>query len=282
MIGKELIGPLLEAGFDVNAITADEHNADNGVHWHRGNLFDERFVRDVMSEVKPTHLLNMAWATTGDYLVSELNYRFLAAGIGLARAFYENGGRRAVYAGTCFEYKIKDAPLCESDELDPGKFTYTFCKDALRRIVGRFFGERGISFGYGRIFYVYGRNEAKSRLTGMVVDKLLKGERITIKAGPLVRDYMYSKDIAAAFSALVAGEVEGCVNVCSGKGVSIRDFVTSVASAMGRTDLVAFEDDCEGQPKNIIGDNRRLVEEVGWKQCWHAADAIQDILRAGA
>ena len=280
LIGKELAEPLHEAGFDVYAITIDEINPANGINWVRGNLFDERFVGDVMADLKPTHLLNMAWATTGDYLSSDINYKFLAAGISLAEAFAKNGGKRAVYAGTCFEYKFKDEPLSETDELDPGKFTYTFCKDALRRIVSRYFESHGISFAYGRIFYVFGNGEATTRLTGMLVDKLCRGERVSINSGSLLRDYLYSKDIAGAFSALLSSATEGCVNVCSGKEVSIRDYALKVARSLGREELVEFCDAPSVQPRRIIGNNARLTDEVGYEIKWPIDVAIEDIVRS--
>lgn len=278
LIGKELVNPLHEAGFDVYAITIDEHNPDNGIHWIKGSLFDEQFVNDSVAKVRPTHLLNMAWATTGDYLASDVNYRFLQAGITLARAFVGNGGKRAVYAGTCFEYKFKDTPLKESDELEPEKFTYTFCKDALRRIVSRYFALHGVSFGYGRIFYVYGRGENVARLTGMVIDKLFKNERVVVNSGPLIKDYMYSRDIAGAFSAFLASEILGCVNICSGKGISIRDFVLSIAREMAKEHLIDFCDNCNNQPQKIVGVADRLIKEVGYTPQWSLTDAVAEIV----
>ena len=113
LIGKELAKPLQEEGFDVYALTIDENNVDNGIHWIKGDLFDKENIKLIVEKVKPEYLLNMAWATTGDYLKSDINYKFLNAGINILEHFKDNGGRRAVFAGTCFEYKFKDEPLKE-------------------------------------------------------------------------------------------------------------------------------------------------------------------------
>ena len=278
LIGKELAEPLLAAGFDVHAITIDRTNPDNGIHWIPGSLFDEAFLRDTIASLRPTHLLNMAWATTGDYLTSDVNYSFLAAGIHLARHFAANGGRRAVFAGSCFEFRFADAPLREDGPLEPGRNNYTFCKNALRETAARIFAAHGVSFGYGRIFYVYGRNEAKTRLAGRIVDQLLHGLPVTITAGPLLRDYIYAKDIAGAFSALLDGGVEGAVNICTGRAVSIRDFALAIAREIGREDLVVFADDCANQPPLIVGDNTRLAREVGFTPRYTLAEAAAEIV----
>ena len=281
LIGRELAEPLAAAGFEVYAITIDEVNPDNGFKWIRGSLFDESFVEKTVAHVRPTHLLNLAWATTGDYLTNDVNYRFLAAGESLARSFARHRGRRAVYAGTCFEYKFKDDPIKESDALDAEKNAYTHCKNALREAAQEIFKEQGVSFAFGRIFYAFGRGEAKTRLTGLVLDKLRKGESVEIKSGPLEKDYIYSRDIAAAFVALLDANAEGAVNICSGRAVTIRDFALTLAEKLGRPDLVVFNDDCAGQPRRIVGDARRLRDEVGYSPKWSLGEAMAEIVAYG-
>lgn len=192
LIGKESITPLLDLGYKIHAFTIDD-STDSRVIWHKVNLFDSIAVEHAVEIIRPSHLLNFAWATTGDYLSNPVNYKFLASGLTLISAFAKHGGKRAVFAGTCFEYKFKESPLVETDELEYDKYTYTFCKHTLHQIAQRFATEVGISFGYGRIFFVFGHNEDKRRLAGSLYDKLTRNERITITGGKLERDYMYAK-----------------------------------------------------------------------------------------
>ncbi|MBQ3310798.1 NAD-dependent epimerase/dehydratase family protein [bacterium] len=253
LIGKELIEPLKLEGFDIYAITIDENNPDNGVHWIKGSLFDDEFIKETMEAVKPEYLLNMAWATTGDYLKSDINYKFLNAGISLMKYFKDNGGKRMVYAGTCFEYKFKDEPLKEGDELESERTVYTFCKNKLHELAEFFCKMYGISFGWGRIFYVYGRNEHKTRLTGMIIDKLSLGEEVIIKSGPLQKDYMFAQEIARAFAKFLNTDVEGVVNICTGKAISVHDFALEIGKQMGRENLIVFQDEPSNQPPVIVG-----------------------------
>lgn len=279
LIGKELIEPLKEKSFEIYAITIDENNPNNGVKWIKGSLFDNNFVKNTMEALKPNYLLNMAWATTGDYLKSDINYNFLNAGVELLKHFKDNGGKRAVFAGTCFEYKFKDEPLKENDELAPEKTVYTFCKNKLHEIATFFCKVHDISFGYGRIFYVYGKNEDKTRLTGMVIDKLSKNEEVIIKSGNLYKDYMYAKDIANAFVAFLDSEVTGTVNICTGKAISIKEYVLTIAKELGKEHLITFQDEPSNQPPIIVGDNSRLENEVGYKAQYNVQNAIIEIRR---
>lgn len=265
LIGKELAKPLHQAGFEVYAITIDENNPNNGIHWLKGNLFDENSIKSIMEEVKPEYLLNMAWCTTGDYLKSDTNYEFLNAGINLLKHFKNNNGKRAIFAGTCFEYKFKNEPLKETDELDSDKTVYTFCKNKLHEIADYFCQINNISFGYGRIFYVYGENEDKTRLTGMITDKLSRNEEVIIKSGSLIKDYMYSKDIANAFVKFLESDVKGTVNICTGKPISIKEFALTIGKQLNKEHLIIFQDEPSNQPPIIVGDNSRLINEVGYK-----------------
>lgn len=281
LIGKELFEPLHQAGFEIYSITIDDNNPKNGVNWIKGNLFDEDCIKGIMENIKPEYLLNMAWCTVGDYLSSDLNYKFLEAGINLLKYFKDNGGKRAVFAGTCFEYKFKDEPLKENDELESDRTVYTFCKNKLHEVADFYCKMHNISFGYGRIFYVYGRNENKTRLTGMIIDKLLHNEEVIIKSGNLFKDYMYAKDIAGAFAAFLDSRIEGSVNICTGKAIPIRDFAMEIGKQLKKENLIIFKDEPSNQPPIIVGDNSRLTREVEYKIKYSYESAIGEILEYG-
>ena len=279
LIGKELWEPLTQAGFEVYALVIEDNLPQvPHIHWLKGNLFDPASIGQIMAQVKPEYLLNMAWCTVGDYLTADLNYQFLTAGINLLKYFKDNGGKRAVYAGTCFEYKFKDSPLKETDNLAPEKTVYTFCKNKLHEIAAYFCAQHHISFGYGRIFYVYGRNENKTRLTGMIIDKLSRGEEVIIKTANLQKDYMYAKDIAGAFTSFLNSPVEGSVNICTGQAISIKDFALEIGRQLGKTDLIVLKNEPSNQPPLLVGDNSRLQNEIGYKTQYSLQQAITDLL----
>lgn len=279
LIGKEIIVPLQEKGFDVYALTIDEHPPQNRCTWITADLFDSTNIQKLMNQIKPEYLLNMAWCTVGNYLTSDMNYQFLTASINLLKHFKDNGGKRAVYAGTCFEYKFKDYPLKETDELESEKTPYTFCKNKLHEIAAHFCKQHHISWGYGRIFYVYGRNENKTRLTGMIVDKLSKGQEVIIKNSDLQKDYMYAKDIAGAFTSFLDSSVEGAVNICTGQAISIKEFALEIGKQLGKSNLIVLKNEISNQPPLIVGDNSRLQNEIGYKIQYPLQQAIDDLLR---
>ena len=278
LIGKELLKPLTEAGFDVFALTIDENNpAVPGVCWVKGNLFDETFIARTLGEIRPEYLLNMAWCANGDYANANMNFDFLRAGLGLLKYFAQFGGKRAVFAGTCFEYAPKKGVLTEQDPLTD-ETAYAYCKSSLWGLAKMFCRNNHVSFGYGRIFYVYGRREHPSRLTAGIINALRAGNPYEIKFSHLRRDYMYSKDIAGAFVKLLDSPVEGAVNICTGKAVSLAEYATTLGTLLNRMDLLVLKQEPTSQPLTIVGDNTRLTREVGFVPAYSLQEGLREVV----
>lgn len=278
LIGKELLTPLRHAGFDIYAITIDDNSPYMpGIKWLKGNLFDENFIAQTFTQIKPQYLLNMAWCTTGNYQNSNLNFDFVRAGLTLLKYFAQNGGTRAVFAGTCLEYAFKNTPIKETDKIEPHNI-YAFCKNSLRELATAYCKANNISLGYGRIFYVYGRNEHEKRLTASIINALKAGKTVSVNHSQLVKDYMYAKDIAAAFVKLLDSKTEGTVNICTGVPVSLAGYAKTVAHLLGKENLLDLKTLPTDQPAAITGDNSRLVKEVGFTPKYTLKAALKEII----
>lgn len=254
LIGKELETPLKNAGFEIYAISTSK----KGQNIFNGNLFDTNFVKNVLCEIKPQYLLNFAWKTVDDYLTTPDNYFYLTSSINLLYHFKKNKGKRFVSAGTCFEYNFKNEPLKETDKLFPQRNAYTYCKNTMREISEKYSKNNNISYAHGRIFYVYGKEENKNRLGGRLINNLKNNEPVIIKDGYLIRDYMCNKDIASAFVRLLDSDIEGPVNICTGKGITISEFANKYANKFQKTEFLKFEKTNTNQPPIIVGDNSKL------------------------
>lgn len=279
LIGKETVLPLKNAGFDIYALTIDKNNPNPDINWIDCNVFDSAAVKKVFNDIKPQYLLNFAWATTDDYLTSNINFNFLKSGIEMLEYFAENGGKRAVYSGTCFEYEFKDELLKEDDPVNP-QTVYAKCKNSLRELSELYCKNNGISFGWGRIFYVFGHEEHKKRLTPYIIDSLRNNKEVTIKNGTLIRDYMYSRDIANAFVKFLASNTEGIINICSGKGISIADFSLKIADKLNKTQLIKVLNVSSDEPEKITGSNKRLTDEIGYTPEYTLDEALYSILNS--
>ena len=89
---------------------------------------------------------------------------------------------------------------------------------------------------------------------------------------------MYSKDIAAAFVRLLLSDVQGAVNICTGKGIKLANFAMKIAEKLSKEPLLEIHEEETDQPLSIIGDNSRLRNEVLFDNFTDIDSALDSIL----
>src|ERR1700722_19624324 len=103
-IGRHAVDELARLGYEVH-VTSRQKSDLSGAITHQVDLLDAHQTADLLRAIKPTHLIHFAWYVEhGKYWTSLSNLDWVAASVGLFKSFAENGGRRAVFAGTCAEY----------------------------------------------------------------------------------------------------------------------------------------------------------------------------------
>ena len=269
-VGRRALAPLLARGFEVHAVgraAAAPEGTPDGVAWHSADLLDTAAGREVVARVVPTHLLHLAWyAEPGAFWDARENAAWVAGTVGLVDAFAAAGGARTVLAGTCAEYDwAAPQPLCEDAAVAPATY-YGVCKDATRRVVAGLAERAGISFAWGRIFFLYGPGEDERRLVASVARRLVAGERAPVSAGTHRRDFLHVEDVAGAFVALLDSDVTGAVNIGAGEAVAVRAIAEALAAAAGHPELldVGAVAQRDGDPEEIAADVTRLRDEVGF------------------
>jgi nucleoside-diphosphate-sugar epimerase len=268
-VGRQCVPLLVARGYEVHAVTSkDQAVQGEGVQWHRADLLDPVQVAALVADVRPSHLLHLAWYTVpGRYWASPKNIDWLQAGLVLLRAFAEHGGLRAVVAGTCAEYDWQYGYCSEHlTPLAPATL-YGACKHALQTTLAAYARQAGFSSAWGRLFFLYGPHEASERLVAAVIRALLKGETARCSHGNQIRDFLYVEDAAGALIALLESRVEGPVNVASGLPVAVKSMIWQIADHLGRRDLIQLGavPVSATEPALLVADVSRLTQIVGWQ-----------------
>jgi len=266
-IGRACIGPLAARGFEIHAVGRTVPAVhDAGVIWHRHDLLVPGEPARIVEAVRPTHVLHMAWYTVpGKYWTAPENAEWVAASVALARAFERAGGARFVGAGSCSEYAPSERDCDErATPLAPAT-VYGTSKHAVRREIAAI-AEGRLSFAWGRIFFLYGPHEDPSRLVSGVIRSLQDGREALCTAGTQVRDFMHVDDVGDAFAALTDSDVDGAVNIASGRPVRIAEIVLSIARQMDAERLVRLgaRPTPDGELPAITASIARLRDEVRW------------------
>ena len=225
---------------------------------------------------KETFFLPSAWLSTGLFNDNS-NFDFLTSSIDLLKSFVKNGGKRVVMAGTYAEYGHHNETLFETMPAEPINI-YSQCKDFVHKISELYCQNNNVSFGWGRIFSAFGKETDPRRLTSDVINHLRENKEISIRSGSLIRDYIYTKDIANAFVKFLDSNVEGTVNICTGIDRSIHDYVMEIAKIMNKENLIIFNEQPSPQQVRVVGDNTRLTKEVGFTPKYTLNEALNEII----
>jgi nucleoside-diphosphate-sugar epimerase len=268
-IGRACLAPLRARGFEVHAVHTSRPPAEGnvGVTWHRRDLLTPEGAA-LVAELAPTHLLHLAWyAVPGKYWTAAENLTWVRASLALHEAFVSAGGQRVVMAGSCAEYDWSHGVCREGETPLAPRTYYGACKHALETLISADATRAGVSAAWARYFFLFGPHEYPERLVSSVILSLLRGEVARCTEGTQRRDFLSVADAADATVALLDGAVTGAVNVASGEALPVREVVERVAALVGAKERVAFGALAANpsDPPLLVGDVRRLREEVGWQ-----------------
>lgn len=266
-IGRSVSRALMESGWEVHGVvTAEPTRPTEGMTWHTGDLLAAGTPEAVIAAVEPSHLIHLAWAPNRGIYGSLGNFQWVETSLELLRAFSAGGGGRVVFVGSCAEYRWGgDEPLDESAPLTRDN-PYAAAKTSLGRLFRDYCGFAELSGAWARPFFLYGPAEPDQRLVASVIRSLLAGEEARCSHGEQVRDYLYVRDAGDALVALLDSELEGAVNVASGRGIRLKDLVTEIARRLGGEDLLRLGavPAPEGEAPVVVAAVERLRDELGW------------------
>lgn len=279
-IGRETIGPLRDAGYDIH-VAGRNGNAAADVTSHDIDLL-EGDLDELIMRIRPSHLLHLAWyAEPGKFWHSPRNLDWVGATLRLVRAFASNGGRRAVLAGTCAEYDWSHSRLDEcTTPLAPATL-YGEAKASVFRILAKAAPSLDVSFAWGRIFFPFGHLEAKERLLGSLLDAAVRGEAVNFSEGLQERNFMHVDDVAAAMVHLLTGTGEGAVNIAAESPVPVREFVRLAAKLSGAEHLIKFgaRPMQPGEPLRLEASTSRLIDDMGFVPKFSLKSGLRDTVR---
>ena len=278
-IGRYLPKILERANYEVHVISRTNQGSSESIFFYDIDLMDFDRVNELLKSLKPTHLLHLAWNVKhSEFWESAENLSWIVASINLIRSFQDNGGRRAVVAGTCAEYDW-ELGVCK-EEVTPLKpvTLYGESKKSLYSLMSNYCAQTDMEFSWGRIFHLYGPYENTSRFVSSVITQMINGDKVQCSHGNQLRDFMYVEDVAGAFAALLDSDVSGPVNIGSGEPVPLRKIVTLLSDISDFTGDIDFGSISvsDNDPAILLPTVDRLRNEVVFQ---HSVDLSAGLLR---
>ena len=162
------------------------------------------------------------------YLINVIGSQRLVEAASLA------GVARFIHVGTCYEYGDHPQPVDENTKPDPqGPYGTTKAK-ATQQVLSTS-KQNALPLAVVRPFGLFGPLEGDHKLIPMVIQALKQNRHLALTSGEQIRDYCYVGDVCDWIIDLLTlphfpqAEI---VNLGSGKPITIRELVESVARVM--------------------------------------------------
>ncbi len=241
-IGNYVVEALLQQGYNVVATSATKTKAATA-NWYHKVVYVPFNLNDFDNSVnyfsyfdQPDMLIHLAWEGLPNYKADF----HLTKNLPLQKAFLQNliehGLKDITVTGTCFEYGMKEGCLSEDMECEPTN-AYAIAKNALRLALEQLTVEYHCSFKWIRLFYMYGKGQSSKSLISQLDQAIENGDAVfNMSGGEQVRDFLPVEEVADFIVAIAAQkEVAGIINCCSGKPVTVKEFVLKYLAAQHKS-----------------------------------------------
>ena len=108
----------------------------------------------------------------------------------------------------------------------------------------------------------------------------MKTEAARCSHGNQIRDFLHVQDVADGFVALLDSDVQGCVNIASGKAITIKEIVYEIANFIGKKDLIELGaiPTSSSEAPLVVANVNRLSNEVGWQSKYDLETGILETI----
>ena len=264
-IGRNVVDELIKRGYIVHSLVYPPFAPEkDGLIQYEMNLLDCKALEEFFKNHSIENLIHLAWYVVPKCHVHDLNLDWTIATLNLLKFFKESGGKKFLGAGTISEYEYKYGYLVEEQTPTDPQTLYGNSKNAIFNIAKVYCKQNNIEFKWPRIFNLYGPAEKPQRLMPSVINSCLKGEDVKVSDCLKFQDYLHVEDTARGIVDVFEADIQGAVNICSGKPVQLRTIVEKIAQLTNFKGNIlwgaipaAFGDD-------LVAGNNEKLKSTGW------------------
>lgn len=270
-----------------------EHSDNSNIKFSKVNLLDKNKVRRIILRFQPDFILHLASFSSVAFSWMKPVFSFnnnTNIFLNLLEAIREAGIKcRILSVGSSEEYGIvkdKDIPLSESTQLNPIS-PYAVARVSQELLSKIYVDGYGLNIVMTRSFNHIGPRQEEvfvvsSFAKQMVEIKKKNRSKGVLRVGNLkiVRDFLDVRDVVRAYYLLLQKGKSGEIyNVCSGRGVVLKEVINYIADYLKiRVELKV--DQSLIRPNDnpvIIGNNKKIRDELGWQPETFLGKSIADI-----
>jgi len=149
-----------------------------------------------------------------------------------------------IYASSSEVYgSLNTSPFNENMRPDPVS-PYSLTKYMAEETIRTYSAIHAKPFTIFRLFNLIGPDMPESFFVNELINKLKRDEVFHMTAGEQIRDFVYIEDALNVIKSLseTAACIAETINICSGKGVAVKDVALTVARLLNKTDKLGVGD----------------------------------------
>jgi GDP-4-dehydro-6-deoxy-D-mannose reductase len=284
----------------IKGIDVQDHelNLDDFKHisfdFQKINLLSNNEIEQIMLEFKPNYILNLASYSSVAFSWKEPvvsfnnNTNIFLNILEAVRKFKLD--TRILSIGSSEEYgNIKDEklPLKEEHPLNPIS-PYAVARVSQELLSKVFVKGYGLDIVLTRSFNHIGPTQKDIFVVASFAKQLTKIKKSNCKEGNLItgdvsiiRDFSDVRDVVSAYYLLLHDGIKGEVyNVCSGKGISLREVISIMEGILNMKVTITVDEKFIRPDDNkiIIGCNEKIKKSLGWQLQYSLEQSLRDIL----
>jgi len=270
-IGAPLSENLANLGFDVMAIsrTLPENHLARSVNWIGVDLSSPATYRETISAFCPEVVIHLAWQDIPDFSIEKsiMNQNqaieFLSFVTGIQSC------KKILVSGSCWEYDRVQGE-CLANDIGAPKDHFTWAKHSIYSWLEMTCKQKVISFGWLRIFYVYGPKQRPASLIPSILMHLKNKELPQIKTPKNASDYVFIDDVVDAFALATENQFSsGIYNLGAGISTSVLEICRYaeqiVYNSSDLTQQLENETQSSVSSVDFWADIEKTKEHFGWE-----------------
>lgn len=300
-IGSHVVKELLNGGYETlvfdNMSTGQEVNLFSEAGFIRGDILDRRALDEAMKQNIDAVIHLAAKKAVGESMENPQKYaeNNLTGSINILNSMVDNGVKHIVFSSSAAVYGMPAyVPLDEQHPLRPMSF-YGYTKMAVENYMDWYSRLKDLNYISLRYFNAVGY-AADGRITGKeknpqnllpIIMEAATGKRDGFSIfgsdydtpdGTCLRDYIHVSDLAtahvAAIKRLMTDSKSYCLNLGTGKAVSVKQIVDAAENVIGRRLNYHFAPRRPGDPAVVVAKAELAEKILGWKARYTDIEAI--------
>ena len=227
-IGKNIVAYLLNQkhDYEVYALDFNNNNIDSRAKFLNIDILSEANNENLFNKLQcPDVIIHLAWKD--GFIHNSINHlKYLPAHYDFLKNMIDHGCKSISVMGTMHEIGYYEGEINNDTPCNPMSL-YGISKNALRQAMLSYCEDKPMSFKWLRAFYITGDDQNNKSIFSKILEMASKGQKtFPFTSGLNKYDFIDVSTLAQYISeASIQKEINGIINVCSGKPISLKDKV---------------------------------------------------------